>query len=100
MDTHRMDQETVELLLVGSVPDGRDGLGMLVKLLAAVRAAPRPHELLGETAAVRAFRMTFAGAAPMHPGRVPGSRHRPESPSDVVAAPAAGAPVAEPDPAG
>ncbi|SBT39098.1 hypothetical protein [Micromonospora narathiwatensis] len=100
MDTHRMDQETVERLLVGSVPDGRDGLGMLVRLLAAVRAAPRPYELLGEAAAVRAFRMTYAGAAPTHPGRVPGSWHRPGSPPDVVAAPAAVTPAAEPDPAG
>ncbi|MFJ8580564.1 hypothetical protein [Micromonospora sp. NPDC093277] len=70
MDTHRMDQETVERLLDGSVPHGHDGLRMLVRLLAAVRAAPRPHELAGEAAAVRAFRMTYAVGGPVHPGPV------------------------------
>ncbi|MFD2766203.1 hypothetical protein [Micromonospora eburnea] len=61
MDAHRMDPETVERLLAGSVPDGHGGLEMLRRLLAAARAAPRPQELVGEAAAVRAFRMTYAG---------------------------------------
>ncbi|MFG2108950.1 hypothetical protein [Micromonospora chersina] len=61
MNGHRMDQETVERLLVGPAADAQDGPEALVRFLAAVRAAPRPHELSGEGAALQAFRMAQAG---------------------------------------
>ncbi|WP_319458412.1 hypothetical protein [Micromonospora sp. RTP1Z1] len=66
MNAHRMDQETVERLLVGPVADAPDGRGpeALVRLLTAVRAAPRPHELTGELAAMAAFRTARAGSVP------------------------------------
>ncbi|MFC8616184.1 hypothetical protein ACFT9M_07175 [Micromonospora purpureochromogenes] len=63
MNAHRMDQETVERLLVGPVVDPHDGPEPLVRLLTAVRAAPHPGELRGETAAMHAFRSARAGAA-------------------------------------
>ncbi|MFG2057231.1 hypothetical protein ACGFI9_24750 [Micromonospora sp. NPDC048930] len=69
MNAHRMDQETVERLLVGPVADAQDGPEVLIRLLAAVRAAPHPYELSGESAALQAFRMARAGSAP-----VPASR--------------------------
>ncbi|MCW3839049.1 hypothetical protein ONA70_02930 [Micromonospora yasonensis] len=72
MNAHRMDQETVERLLVGPVAHAPDGPEVLVQLLAAVRAAPRPHELSGEAAALQAFRLARAGSAPVlaaRPGR-------------------------------
>ncbi|MEU0154497.1 hypothetical protein [Micromonospora fulviviridis] len=72
MNGHRMDQETVERLLVGPAADPQDGPEALVRFLAAVRAAPRPHELSGEGAALQAFRMARAGAA------VPVTVSRPE----------------------
>ncbi|SCG60562.1 hypothetical protein [Micromonospora halophytica] len=62
MNAHRMDQETVERLLVGSVVDPQDGPASLVRLLAAVRAAPHPAELRGEAAAMQAFHRARAGA--------------------------------------
>ncbi|WP_446213646.1 hypothetical protein [Micromonospora sp. IBSANI012] len=62
MNAHRMDQETVERLLVGPVVDPHDGPEPLVRLLTAVRAAPHPGELRGETAAMHAFRSARAGA--------------------------------------
>ncbi|WP_346535263.1 hypothetical protein [Micromonospora sp. DPT] len=62
MNAHRMDQETVERLLVGPVVDAHDGPEPLVRLLTAVRAAPHPGELRGESAAVHAFRSARAGA--------------------------------------
>ncbi|MFE9692505.1 hypothetical protein [Micromonospora sp. NPDC005806] len=65
MNAHRMDQETVERLLGGSVADALDGPAVLVQLLAAVRAAPQPHELSGEAAALQAFRMARAGSVPV-----------------------------------
>ncbi|MEU5526294.1 hypothetical protein ABZ744_05080 [Micromonospora chersina] len=61
MNGHRMDQETVERLLVGPAADAQDGPEALVRFLAAIRAAPRPHELNGESAALQAFRMAQAG---------------------------------------
>ncbi|RZU74510.1 hypothetical protein EV384_2980 [Micromonospora kangleipakensis] len=64
MNAHRMDQETVERLLVGPVADPQNGPEALVRLLTAVRAAPRPHELTGERAAMEAFRTARAGAVP------------------------------------
>ncbi|WFE60952.1 hypothetical protein [Micromonospora sp. WMMD712] len=71
MNAHRMDQETVERLLAGSVGDPIGGsVGgprrdqePLVRLLAAVRAAPSPDELRGEGAALHAFRLARAGSA-------------------------------------
>ncbi|MGW5672265.1 hypothetical protein ACWEVO_30740, partial [Micromonospora sp. NPDC003776] len=63
MNAHRMDQETVERLLVGPVADAQGGPEVLVRLLAAVRAAPHPHELTGEGAALQAFRLARAGSA-------------------------------------
>ncbi|MEV4478369.1 hypothetical protein [Micromonospora coxensis] len=62
MNAHRMDQETVERLLVGPVVDPQDGPESLVRLLAAVRAAPHPAELRGEAAAMQAFQRARAGA--------------------------------------
>ncbi|MBQ0897388.1 hypothetical protein KBX37_30720 [Micromonospora sp. U56] len=62
MNAHRMDQETVERLLVGPVVDPHDGPEPLVQLLTAVRAAPHPGELRGESAAMHAFRRARAGA--------------------------------------
>ncbi|WP_446219563.1 hypothetical protein [Micromonospora sp. IBHARD004] len=64
MNAHRMDQETVERLLAGPVAYPQDGPEALVRLLTAVRAAPRPHELTGERAAMEAFRAARAGAVP------------------------------------
>ena len=64
-----MDQEAVERLLAGSVADAFDGSEALVQLLTAVRAAPRPHELTGEAAAVRAFQMAQAGLLPVAAAR-------------------------------
>ncbi|MCW3815048.1 hypothetical protein ONA91_11335 [Micromonospora sp. DR5-3] len=64
MTIHRMDQETAERLLVGPVVNAQDGPEVLIRLLAAVRAAPRPHELAGEGAAVQAFRAARAGLLP------------------------------------
>lgn len=69
MNAHRMDQETVERLLVGPVADPPNGPEALVRLLTAVRAAPRPHELTGEAAALRAFRMAQAGLLPVAASR-------------------------------
>ncbi|MGC1215329.1 MAG: hypothetical protein WA890_29210 [Micromonospora sp.] len=69
MNAHRMDQETVERLLVGPVVDPQHGPEALVRLLTAVRAAPRPHELTGEAAALRAFRMARAGLLPVAASR-------------------------------
>ncbi|MGB2572127.1 hypothetical protein ACPFP2_27330 [Micromonospora citrea] len=62
MNAHRMDQETAERLLVGPVVDPQDGPASLVRLLAAVRAAPHPAELRGEAAAMQAFQRACAGA--------------------------------------
>ncbi|MEV0427324.1 hypothetical protein [Micromonospora sp. NPDC050495] len=73
MNAHRMDQETVERLLVGPVSDPQDGTEVLVRLLAAVRAAPHPHEFGGEAAALQAFRAARAGTAPL-PAARPGRR--------------------------
>ncbi|PWU53454.1 hypothetical protein DLJ46_01135 [Micromonospora globispora] len=64
-----MDQETVERLLVGPVADPPNGSEALLRLLTAVRAAPRPHELTGEAAALRAFRMAQAGLLPVAASR-------------------------------
>jgi hypothetical protein len=69
MNAPRMDQETVERLLVGPVTDAQDGPEVLVRLLASVRAAPHPHELSGEAAALRAFRLARAGLAPVPAAR-------------------------------
>lgn len=80
MNAHRMDQETVERLLAGPLADPQDGTEVLVRLLAAVRAAPRPHEFGGEAAALQAFRAARAGAAaspaarPRRRPRLPGAR--------------------------
>ncbi|MFC0033881.1 hypothetical protein ACFFMM_30590 [Micromonospora chaiyaphumensis] len=63
MNGHRMDQETVERLLVGPVSDPQDGPQALVRFLAAVRADPHPQELSGEGAALQAFRRARAGDA-------------------------------------
>ncbi|MEU5938227.1 hypothetical protein ABZ807_03405 [Micromonospora sp. NPDC047548] len=56
-----MDSETLERLLVGPVADRHAGPEPLVRLLTAVRAAPRPAELRGEIAAMHAFRRALAG---------------------------------------
>jgi hypothetical protein len=64
-----MDQETIERLLVGPVADAPDGPEALVRLLTAVRAAPRPHELTGERAAVQAFRTARSGSVVRVPAR-------------------------------
>ncbi|MBM0228295.1 MULTISPECIES: hypothetical protein [Micromonospora] len=64
MNAHRMDQEAVERLLVGPVADPPDGPEALVRLLTAVRAAARPHELAGERVALEAFRTARAGSVP------------------------------------
>ncbi|SCG72513.1 hypothetical protein [Micromonospora coxensis] len=72
MNAHRMDQETVERLLVGPAVDPQDGPASLVRLLAAVRAAPHPAELRGEAAAMQAFQRARAGA-PL-PVRAPSTR--------------------------
>ncbi|RNM01188.1 hypothetical protein EFE23_03380 [Micromonospora solifontis] len=68
-----MDQETVERLLIGSVADAPGGPEVLVRLLAAVRAAPHPHELTGEAAALQAFRLARAGS-PVVPASRPERR--------------------------
>ncbi|MFU8873817.1 hypothetical protein [Micromonospora sp. SL4-19] len=66
MDTHHMDQEQAECLLVGPVGDApQQGPEVLIRLLAAVRSAPRTHELSGEAAAVRGFRAMLDGSAPV-----------------------------------
>ncbi|GAA3762723.1 hypothetical protein [Micromonospora maritima] len=57
MDAPRLDQETVERLLVGSA----DGPRPLARLLDAVRVPPRTGEVTGEAAAVAAFRQARAG---------------------------------------
>jgi hypothetical protein len=76
MNAHRMDQETVERLLDGpTAAAAQDGPAALVRLLAAVRAAPQPHELSGEAAALHAFRRAHAGPAPA-PGSRPQRRFR------------------------
>lgn len=62
MNAHRMDQETAERLLGGPDADPQHGPEALVRLLTAVRAAPRPTELVGEGAALRAFRLARTGA--------------------------------------
>ncbi|MCI4065179.1 hypothetical protein MRQ36_22465 [Micromonospora sp. R77] len=62
MNAHRMDSETVERLLVGRDADPQHGPEALVRLLTAVRAAPRPTELVGERAALHAFRMARSGS--------------------------------------
>ncbi|MEU5727081.1 hypothetical protein [Micromonospora sp. NPDC047738] len=67
MTTHRMDQETVERLLVGPGADAQDVPEVLLRLLAAVRVAARPHELGGEAAALQAFRTARAGLLPAAP---------------------------------
>lgn len=69
MNAHRMDQETVERLLGGPVVDPQDGPEALVRLLTAVRVAPRPAELSGEDAAMRAYRLARAGTAAPLAGR-------------------------------
>ncbi|SBT37468.1 hypothetical protein [Micromonospora auratinigra] len=73
MRAHQMDQETAERLLGGPVADAQDGPEVLVRLLAAVRAAPRPHELNGEAAALQAFRLAHADPVPVpaHAGSGP-----------------------------
>ncbi|MFI7210034.1 hypothetical protein ACIBP4_06290 [Micromonospora maritima] len=58
MDAPRLDQETVERLLVGSA----DGPLPLARLLDAVRVPPGTGEVTGEAAAVAAFREARAGA--------------------------------------
>ncbi|MEU1847202.1 hypothetical protein [Micromonospora sediminicola] len=58
MDAPRLDQETVERLLVGSA----DGPRALTRLLDAVRVPPGTGEVSGEAAAVAAFRQARAGA--------------------------------------
>ncbi|MET8910675.1 hypothetical protein [Micromonospora sp. NPDC004551] len=76
MNGHRMDQETVERLLVGPVTDELDGPQALVRFLAAVRADPHPQELSGEGAAVQAFRRARAGdAVPVPVSRPPRRLH-------------------------
>ncbi|SCG76733.1 hypothetical protein [Micromonospora inositola] len=69
MNAHRMDQKTVERLLVGPIADPPDGPEALVRLLTAVRAAPRPRELAGERAALEAFRTARAGSVPVPAAR-------------------------------
>ncbi|MEV0806013.1 hypothetical protein [Micromonospora sp. NPDC050200] len=61
MNAHRMDSETAERLLVGAAADRHAGPEPLVRLLTAVRAAPRRAELRGESAAMHAFRSARAG---------------------------------------
>ncbi|MFC8849882.1 MULTISPECIES: hypothetical protein [unclassified Micromonospora] len=85
MNAHRMDQETVERLFAGpfggpvsgsaggSVSHPQGSPEPLVRLLAAVRAAPRSDELRGEGAALHAYRLARAGSAPP----VPAVRARP-----------------------
>ncbi|TDC32072.1 hypothetical protein [Micromonospora sp. KC213] len=75
MNAHRLDPHIAERLLGGPVVDPGSGWPQpLVRLLSAVRAAPRPAELRGERAAVRGFRAAFAagppgtGPAQHHPG--------------------------------
>ncbi|MFU8849797.1 hypothetical protein ACNAW0_02225 [Micromonospora sp. SL1-18] len=83
MDAHRMDEETVERLLAGSIADACGGPKVLVRLFDALRAAPRPHELVGEAAAAQAFRMAHAGSGPevaSHPERALSPRRPVESP--------------------
>ncbi|WP_262283609.1 hypothetical protein [Micromonospora sp. MA102] len=76
MNEHRMDQETAERLLVGTLTEAQDGPQVLVGFLAAVRAAPRPHELTGEGAALQAFRVARAGGAvPVAVSRPPRRLH-------------------------
>jgi hypothetical protein len=71
MNGHRVDPETAERLLGGTLAEAQDGPRVLVGLLAAVRAAPRPYELTGEGAALQAFRVARAGDP------VPGAVSRP-----------------------
>ncbi|GAA2703998.1 hypothetical protein ACFY2R_04240 [Micromonospora olivasterospora] len=56
MNAQRMDQEAVERLLAGRAVDSGNGAGALLRLLAALRAAARPAELRGESAALDAYR--------------------------------------------
>ncbi|MEU8050287.1 hypothetical protein [Micromonospora haikouensis] len=93
MSAHRMDQETVERLLASSVGgpvassvgSPRGGPEPLVRLLAAVRAAPRPDELRGEGAALHAYRLARAGAT----APVPAARTRPSLLAGLLSAKAA-----------
>ncbi|MEU4567500.1 hypothetical protein [Micromonospora sp. NPDC023956] len=66
---YQIDRETVECLLDGTAVDHRRAPGHLVRLLAALRAAPRPVELRGEHRAMRAFQ-----AARLAPVRRPSPR--------------------------
>lgn len=52
----RMDPDTAERLLSGANVDPRDAPEALVRLLTATCAAPHPAELVGEQAAMAAFR--------------------------------------------
>ncbi|WP_353898783.1 hypothetical protein ABUL04_19585 [Micromonospora harpali] len=97
MNAHRMDQETVERLLTssvggpvaspvaGSVGSPRGGPEPLVRLLAAVRAAPRPDELRGEGAALHAYRLARAAST----APVTAARARPSLLAGLLSAKAA-----------
>ncbi|MFG1677117.1 hypothetical protein [Micromonospora sp. NPDC049282] len=63
MDAPRLDQETVERLLDGSPYGAPAAPPVLVRFLGAVRAAPRPAELDGESAALAEFRAARAAAS-------------------------------------
>ncbi|RLP95557.1 hypothetical protein [Micromonospora sp. CV4] len=64
MNADRMDQETAERLLGGTI-EPSTGSRPVVLLLTAARAAPRPAELAGEDVAVLAFRRERHGR--LHP---------------------------------
>ncbi|MBQ0901467.1 hypothetical protein [Micromonospora sp. U21] len=68
MNADRMDQETAERLLGGTVEPSA-GPRPVVLLLTAARAAPRPAELAGEDVAVLAFRRERHGRLHSKPAR-------------------------------
>ncbi|MFF4878565.1 hypothetical protein [Micromonospora sp. NPDC000668] len=63
MNADRIDQETAERLLGGSIVGPSGGPQSVVLLMTAVRATPRPSELAGEDVAVQAFRRALAEPA-------------------------------------
>ncbi|SIN41982.1 hypothetical protein [Micromonospora cremea] len=71
MNADRMDQETAERLLGGTVEPSA-GPRPVVLLLTAARAAPRPAELAGEDVAVLAFRRERHGRLHAEHARHPG----------------------------
>ncbi|SCE71353.1 hypothetical protein GA0070607_0669 [Micromonospora coriariae] len=79
MNADRMDQETAERLLGGSVEPSA-GPRPVVLLLTAARAAPRPAELAGEDVAVLAFRRERHGRLGREPAPQAGEDVTPAGP--------------------